>query len=208
MSIKEMKTLAIANEEYEVYDEKARPVENVAHMRAMTNLVAGNVIKTKGYYSENDGGGAIYYITDVQTNSKYQIPLSNELYATLIIKQETSVKQLGAFGNGESHVISSIFSTLEDAQKIYPKADSLENEIDGLAIQTAIDYMPNKIVIPEGTYMVNKTRLIERIADIVKDKIVEGITDLRDESNGRNGIRIVIELKKDVDVDNFINMLS
>ncbi|VEU83030.1 DNA gyrase subunit A [Acholeplasma hippikon] len=54
-----------------------------------------------------------------------------------------------------------------------------------------------EIIITEIPYQVNKTTLIERIADVVKDKIIEGISDLRDESS-RKGMRIVIELKKDV----------
>ena len=73
-----------------------------------------------------------------------------------------------------------------------------------------VNELPNgksEIVVTEIPYMVNKTRLIERIADIVKDKIVDGITDLRDESNGRNGIRIVIELRKDVNPHVMLNNL-
>lgn len=72
-----------------------------------------------------------------------------------------------------------------------------------------INELPNgksEIVVTEIPYQVNKTRLIERIADIVKDKIVDGITDLRDESN-RNGIRIVIELRKDVNPNVMLNNL-
>ena len=52
------------------------------------------------------------------------------------------------------------------------------------------------IVVDEIPYQVNKTKLIETIADKVKEKVIEGITDLRDESD-RNGMRIVIELHKD-----------
>ena len=72
-----------------------------------------------------------------------------------------------------------------------------------------INELPNgksEIIVTEIPYQVNKTRLIERIADIVKDKIVDGITDLRDESN-RNGIRIVIELRKDVNPNVMLNNL-
>ncbi len=54
-----------------------------------------------------------------------------------------------------------------------------------------------EIIITEIPYQVNKTVLIERIAEVVKEKIIEGISDLRDESS-RKGMRIVIELKKDV----------
>jgi DNA gyrase subunit A len=54
-----------------------------------------------------------------------------------------------------------------------------------------------KIVVTEIPYQVNKAKLIEKIADLIKDKKLEGISDLRDESD-REGIRVVIELKKDV----------
>ena len=54
------------------------------------------------------------------------------------------------------------------------------------------------IIIHEIPYQVNKSRLIEKIAEVVNNKIVEGISDIRDESD-RSGIRVVIELKKDVD---------
>ncbi|HAX01996.1 MAG: DNA gyrase subunit A [Tenericutes bacterium GWC2_34_14] len=62
------------------------------------------------------------------------------------------------------------------------------------------------IVVTAIPYAVNKTTLIERIADIAKEKIVEGITDLRDESN-RKGMRIVIELKRDVNPHVMLNNL-
>lgn len=62
------------------------------------------------------------------------------------------------------------------------------------------------IIFTEIPYMVNKARLIERIADLVKEKRIDGIADLRDESD-RNGIRIVIELKKDVNADMMVNRL-
>lgn len=62
------------------------------------------------------------------------------------------------------------------------------------------------IIITAIPYQVNKTTLIERIAEIAKDKIVEGITDLRDESN-RKGMRIVIELRRDVNPHVMLNNL-
>ena len=64
----------------------------------------------------------------------------------------------------------------------------------------------HEILVTEIPYMVNKTRLIERIAEVAKNKIVEGITDLRDES-GRDGIKIVIELRKDVNPEVVLNNL-
>ncbi len=62
------------------------------------------------------------------------------------------------------------------------------------------------IILHEIPYQVNKSKLLERIAEIVKNGIVEGISDLRDESD-RNGVRVVIELKKDVDANIILNQL-
>ncbi len=64
----------------------------------------------------------------------------------------------------------------------------------------------NRIVVTELPYMVNKARLIEKIADLVKDKKVDGITDLRDESD-RQGMRICIELRRDVNPNLILNQL-
>ena len=63
-----------------------------------------------------------------------------------------------------------------------------------------------RIVVTEIPYMVNKARLIENIANLVKDKRLEGISDLRDESD-RDGMRIVIELKKDANANVVLNQL-
>ena len=63
-----------------------------------------------------------------------------------------------------------------------------------------------RIVVTELPYQVNKARLIEKIADLVKDKRIENISDLRDESD-RNGMRIVIELKKDANANVVLNQL-
>ena len=63
-----------------------------------------------------------------------------------------------------------------------------------------------RIVVTELPYQVNKARLIEKIADLVRDKQIEGITDLRDESD-RNGMSIVIELRRDANADVVLNQL-
>ena len=72
-----------------------------------------------------------------------------------------------------------------------------------------IETLPNgksEIIVTEIPYMVNKARLIENIADLVKEKRIEGISDLNDESN-RHGMRIVIELKKDANPQVVLNQL-
>ena len=63
-----------------------------------------------------------------------------------------------------------------------------------------------RIVVTEIPYQVNKARLIEKIADLVKEKRVDGISDIRDETN-RKGMRIVIELKKDANTSVVLNNL-
>ena len=72
-----------------------------------------------------------------------------------------------------------------------------------------IEPMPNgkqRIVITELPYMVNKARLIQKIAELVKDKKIEGITALRDESS-REGMRVVIELRKDANANIILKKL-
>lgn len=64
----------------------------------------------------------------------------------------------------------------------------------------------NCIIITELPYQVNKSKLIEHIAELVRDKKIVGISDLRDESD-REGIRVVIELKKDVNANVLLNQL-
>ena len=75
--------------------------------------------------------------------------------------------------------------------------------------KTKIEEMPNgksRIVVYEIPYMVNKASMVERIASLARDKVIEGITDLRDESN-MDGIRIVMELRKDVQPEVLLNQL-
>ncbi|NLJ89385.1 MAG: DNA gyrase subunit A [Clostridiales bacterium] len=69
-----------------------------------------------------------------------------------------------------------------------------------------MDNGKNRIIVTELPYMVNKARLIENIANLVKDKKIDGITDLRDESD-RTGMRICIELRRDVNANVILNQL-
>ncbi len=75
--------------------------------------------------------------------------------------------------------------------------------------KTDIEEMPNnrqRIVVHEIPYMVNKANLVAKIAELVHEKRLEGISDIRDESD-RNGMRIVIELKRDVNANVVLNYL-
>ncbi len=75
--------------------------------------------------------------------------------------------------------------------------------------KTEIEIRPNgkpRIIVTELPYQVNKARLIEKIADLVREKTIEGITDLRDESD-RDGMRIVMDLRRDVNAQVVLNLL-
>jgi DNA gyrase subunit A len=76
------------------------------------------------------------------------------------------------------------------------RAKALIEEVNGKA----------RIIVNEIPYKVNKAKLVEKIAELTRDKTIEGITDLRDESD-RNGMRIVIELRKDVNPNVILNNL-
>jgi DNA gyrase subunit A len=81
-----------------------------------------------------------------------------------------------------------------------------------IVVRSRVDIEPMKnnrqrIIVNDLPYMVNKARLIERIADLVKDKKVDGISDLRDESDRNDAVRIVIELKKDANAHVVLNQL-
>lgn len=74
---------------------------------------------------------------------------------------------------------------------------------------TNIETLPNgksQIIATELPYMVNKANLIIKIAELVKLKKIDGITDIRDESN-REGVRVVIELRKDANANVILNQL-
>lgn len=64
-----------------------------------------------------------------------------------------------------------------------------------------------RIIVTELPYMVNKARLIENIADLVKEKRIDQISNIQDDSNNRNGLKIVIELKRDANAQLVLNQL-
>ncbi|HLI11442.1 MAG TPA: DNA gyrase subunit A [Alphaproteobacteria bacterium] len=76
----------------------------------------------------------------------------------------------------------------------------------GRAVVEEISKGREAIIITEIPYQVNKARMIERIAEVVQDKTIEGISDLRDESD-RHGVRVVVELKRDAVADVVLNQL-
>ncbi len=91
--------------------------------------------------------------------------------------------------------VKSLYATGRGIMKVRARA-SIEKEKNG----------KQRIVVDELPYQVNKSRLIKNIADLVRDKRVQGVTDLRDESD-KSGLRIVIDVRKDVQAKVVLNQL-
>ncbi|MCX4313692.1 MAG: DNA gyrase subunit A [Clostridia bacterium] len=81
-----------------------------------------------------------------------------------------------------------------------------KTEIEEYPVREGSDLMRQRIVVTELPYQVNKEKLIVQIADLVKDKRIEGIADIKEESD-RSGMRIVIEVKRDAQAQVVLNML-
>ena len=127
---------------YKIKDKKAvRYYDTISNMKSDTTLKAGMYVKTKGYYSVNDGGNAEYYIRtktneDVEDNGS--IHFIGDLVAELIVSERVSIKQFGAYGNNVN----------DDTTKI----------------QNAITYCESNnlsLYIPKGDYYLSSTLEIE-----------------------------------------------
>ncbi|HEX3111158.1 MAG TPA: DNA gyrase subunit A, partial [Thermoanaerobaculia bacterium] len=95
---------------------------------------------------------------------------------------------------------------LDGIRKAYETGRGLIQVRARAGIETQKKGDRQQIVVTEIPYMTNKARLLEKIAELVKDKRIEGISDLRDESD-REGIRIVVELKRDAIAEVVLNNL-
>ena len=123
----------------------------------------------------------------------------------LIDNEECSVDDLMKFVKGPDFPTSAIIMGKENIAEAY-RTGRGKVKVRARAVIEELPKGKQQIVVTEIPYQVNKAKLVERIAELVKDKKVEGISDLRDESN-RNGMRIVIELKRDVNANILLNNL-
>jgi len=134
---------------------------------------------------------------------------------------------LGEIINGTIHIIDNPDCTVDDLMKFIPGPDfptgaQIYNQEDikiayatgkGRVLMRAIADIEERksgsfrIVVSAIPYQVNKAELISKIADLVKDKKIEGISDLRDESDRKDGVRIVIELKNNAYPKKILNRL-
>ena len=123
----------------------------------------------------------------------------------LIDNEECSVDDLMQFIKGPDFPTSAIIMGKESISEAY-RTGRGKVKVRARAVIEELPKGKQQIVVTEIPYQVNKAKLVERIAELVKDKKIEGISDLRDESN-RNGMRIVIELKRDVNANIVLNNL-
>ncbi len=133
---------------------------------------------------------------------------------------------LNEIGSAIIHLIDTPDATITDLMQHVPGPDfptgGIVNGLDGIrqAYETGKGHVPVRakvvnekmrngkeaLVVTEIPFQVNKANLIEKIADLVRDKKIDGISDLRDESD-RDGMRIVIELKRDAQAEIVLNQL-
>lgn len=123
----------------------------------------------------------------------------------LIDNMECTVEDLMKFIKGPDFPTASIIMGRENILNAY-KTGRGKVKVRAKAYIEELPKGKQQIIVTEIPYQVNKAKLVEKIAELVKDKKIEGISDLRDESN-RNGIRIVVELKRDTNANIVLNNL-
>lgn len=123
----------------------------------------------------------------------------------LIENPQATIEELVEIIKGPDFPTGGIIYNIEDIRTAYATGRG------GIVVRAKTDIQENKrgffqIVVSEVPYQVNKAKLLEKIAMLVQEKKIEGIKDLRDESN-REGVRVVIELKKDAYPKKVLNRL-
>lgn len=113
---------------------------------------------------------------------------------------EISVQELMNHIKGPDFPTGGIVSNLSGLMQAYATGRGR------IIVKAKTEFEEKKIIVTEIPYQVNKSTLIENIADLVREKRIEGISDIRDESN-KQGMRIVIQLKRDADENVVLNQL-
>ncbi len=123
----------------------------------------------------------------------------------LIIHPEASVTDLMCMIKGPDFPTGGVIVGQEGIHSAYQTGRGII-KLRGVAQVDIKDKGRNQIIISELPYQQNKAKLVEKIAEVVKERKIEGITDLRDESD-RSGVRVVMEVKRDYDSQVIINQL-
>ncbi len=148
------------------------------------------------------GGIAVGMATNIPPHNLGEII---DAYVAMIDNRDITVEELMAYVPGPDFPTGGIIMGNAGVRQAYRTGRGKVL----VRARAEIEEMPNgksRIVVTEIPYQVNKARLVEKIAELVHDKRVEGISDLRDETD-RNGMRVVIELKRDVNANVVLNQL-
>ena len=124
----------------------------------------------------------------------------------LIANPECTIQDLIELVPGPDFPTSGIINGTSGIRSAYLKGRGIVKVRGRVSIETMEKGDRERIVIQELPYQVNKARLVEKIAELVREKRLEGISDLRDESD-REGIRVVLELKKGIIAQVVLNTL-
>jgi len=138
------------------------------------------------------GGIAVGYATNIPTHNIGEVVAG---LLTLLDNPETTIAQLMAVIPGPDFPTAGYIYGTQGITDAYHTGRGLLTLRAKANIETDERTDRDRIIVTEIPYQVNKARLIEKIAELIQDKRLEGISDLRDESD-RDGMRIVIELKK------------
>lgn len=148
------------------------------------------------------GGIAVGMATNIPPHNLGEVI---DAYVALIDNPDISIEELMAYIPGPDFPTGGLILGTGGIRQAYRTGRGK------VVVRAKADIEPmangkSRIIVTEIPYQVNKARLVEKIADLVHEKRIEGISDLRDESD-RNGMRIVIELKKDVNGSVVLNQL-
>ena len=138
------------------------------------------------------GGIAVGYATNIPTHNLVEVVAG---LIKLIDNPETTIEQLMEVIPGPDFPTAGYIYGKQGIKDAYHTGRGLLTLRAKASIETDERTERDRIIVTEIPYQVNKARLIEKIAELIQDKRIEGVADLRDESD-RDGMRIVIELKK------------
>lgn len=129
----------------------------------------------------------------------------NKIIDNKIADRETSIEEVMAIVKGPDFPTGGVILGRKGIEEAY-RTGRGKIKIRAVSNIEPMENGKSRIVVTELPYMVNKARLIEKIADLVKEKKIEGISDLRDETD-QSGTRVVIELKRDANPNVVLNQL-
>jgi DNA gyrase subunit A len=138
------------------------------------------------------GGIAVGYATNIPTHNIGEVVAGLVL---LLDNPEVTIPQLMKAIPGPDFPTAGFIYGTQEIKKAYETGRGLLTLRAKVNVETDERTDRDRLIVTEIPYQVNKARLIEKIAELIQDKKVEGISDLRDESD-RDGVRIVIEIKK------------